>query len=82
VYRAPDCIPAFPAQQLRRNIPVVTGNQTIIQDSVDLRPPTAGASISGPAIGNGQFLCGNVATTYYTVTPMKVPSPNSSSYKQ
>jgi hypothetical protein len=29
------------------------------------------ASISGTLIGNDQILCGNVASTYYFVTPIK-----------
>ena len=53
------------------NIPVVTGSEAIVQDSFDLRPATPGSSISGTIIGNDQILCGNVASTYYLVTPMK-----------
>jgi len=50
------------------NILVVTGTEAIIEDSFDLRPATPGGSISGTVVGNDQILCGNIASTYYTVT--------------
>ena len=33
------------------------------------------APVSGTVLGNDQILCGNVASTYYLVTPMKDPTP-------
>jgi hypothetical protein len=65
----PDGIFAFSARQLGANIPVVMSSEAVVQDSFDLRPRTPGASISGTVLGNDQILCGNVASTYYVVTP-------------
>lgn len=53
------------------NTPAVTGIETIVQDSFDLRPATPGSTISGTVIGNDQITCGGIASTYYVVTPMK-----------
>jgi hypothetical protein len=61
----------FQLQNCGPNIPVTTGIATIIQDSFDLRPSSPGGSISGNVIGNDQILCGNIASTFYLVTPMK-----------
>jgi hypothetical protein len=58
-------------QNCGANIPVTTGTTDIIQDAFDLRPATPGGSISASVIGNDQILCGNVASTFYLVTPMK-----------
>jgi hypothetical protein len=53
------------------NIPVVPSSETVVQDSFDLRPATPGGSITGSILGNDQILCGNVASTFYLVRPMK-----------
>jgi len=53
------------------NIPVVTGTEAIIQESFDLRRATPGGPISALILGNAQILWGNVASTYYLVTPTK-----------
>src|SRR5450755_2284331 len=43
----------------------------IVQDSFDLRPGGLNQPISGNVLGNDQILCGNIASTYYLLTPMK-----------
>jgi hypothetical protein len=57
-----------------QNIPVVPSQPgVIVQGAFDLRPSPAGTPISGSVLGNDQILCGNVASTYYVLTPMKAP---------
>jgi hypothetical protein len=43
----------------------------IVQDSFDIHPTLTTGLVAGSIIGNDQILCGNVASTWYQVTPMK-----------
>jgi hypothetical protein len=42
----------------------------IVQDSFDIHPTLNTGLVTGTIIGNDQILCGNVASTWYQVTPM------------
>ena len=54
------------------NFPAVPSSPgLIIQDSSDIHPTLTTGLVTGTIIGNDQILCGNVASTWYQVTPMK-----------
>jgi hypothetical protein len=41
-----------------------------VQDSFDIHPTLSTGSVTGTIVGNDQIPCGNVASTWYQVTPM------------
>jgi hypothetical protein len=54
------------------NFPAVPSQPgMIVQDSFDIHPTLTTGLVAGSIIGNDQILCGNVASTWYQVTPMK-----------
>ena len=54
------------------NFPAVPSSPAlIVQDSFDIHPTLSTGLVTGSIIGNDQILCGNVASTWYQVTPMK-----------
>lgn len=68
----------FELQNCGNNYPSLAANPgpsqnpwTIVKTAFDLKPNQSDGSIMGQVLGNDQILCGNVASTYYTVTAMK-----------
>jgi hypothetical protein len=54
------------------NFPAVPSQPgMIVQDSFDNHPTLTTGLVTGTIIGNDQIVCGNVASTWYQVTPMK-----------
>lgn len=62
----------FELQNCGSNFPVVAGNSlTVVKTSFDMKPTQVDGTILGQILGNDQIMCGNVASTFYVVTPMK-----------
>jgi hypothetical protein len=58
------------------NFPAVpSAPSLLVQDSFDIHPTVNTGLVTGTIIGNDQILCGNVASTWYQVTPMKGLEP-------
>lgn len=54
------------------NFPTVPSQPgMIVQDSFDIHPTLNTGLVTGTLIGNDQILCGNIASTWCQVTPMK-----------
>jgi hypothetical protein len=53
------------------NFPAVPSEPSLlVRDSFDIHPTLTSGLVTGTIIGNDQILCGNVASTWYHVTPM------------
>lgn len=68
-------IPELPVAELweqHPGCPVVPSSPLeIVPDNFNLRPNPTGGIVVGTILGNDQIQCGNVASTFYLVTPMK-----------
>lgn len=68
----------FELENCGNNNPVLANNPglfqnpwTVVRTAFDMHPNQPDGSIVGQVLANDQLLCGNVASTYYMVTPMK-----------
>lgn len=62
----------FELQNCGANLPTPTSPTTVVVNpSFDIKPTQIDGTILGQVVANDQILCGNIASTFYVVTPMK-----------